>query len=72
MIPAFILTLTAQVPAICEIRTDELYCNAEYSLYIESSDGARTLIEQGGPTIRALAMLPEGSRYIVEVSRDGA
>lgn len=66
MFPAFILTLTAQVPVICRIEASELFCNASYSLYIESSDG-RHLVEQGGPTIHALAPLSDGERYVIEV-----
>ena len=68
MFPAFILTLTAQVPAICRIEANELFCNTGYSLYIEGSDGTKRLVETSGPNIRTLAPLPEGEHYLVEAS----
>ncbi len=60
----FTFFISAIVPLICDIRGTELFCNAPYSLYIESSDGRR-LIEESGPNVRTLPALPEGERYVV-------
>ncbi len=62
----FTILITAIVPVICEIRTEQLFCNAPYRLYIESLDGVRE-IERGGPAIRDLPPLPDGQRYTVSV-----
>ena len=64
MIETFLFTISAHVPVICRITVDELFCNSSYSLYIESSEGTR-LAETGGPTIKRLAILPEGERYVL-------
>ena len=64
MLATFTFLLTAQVPVICRIEVDELFCNSGYSLYIESSGGL-SLLETGGPTIKLLSPLPEGRRYVL-------
>lgn len=62
MLAAFTIYLTGFVPVICEIRSQELFCNAPYVLYIDGQE-----IERGGPTIRELAPLPDGPRYSISV-----
>jgi len=65
LLASYTLTLTGEVPVICEIRPQyELFCNAEYSLYIEGPDG-RVEIERGGPDIKTLAPLPDGQHYVI-------